>query len=132
MLRVREKKTETLPTFILLIPIITLFLILGELQSATFVNADNKQRQSFQVRVNEIYASKAESSETKEGEEKSIDHNNVCILSHIASDIAHFENHSVFNLCGHYITKYLNKFFNGNSNIPILYLFLQGHNRRRQ
>ncbi|XP_055326587.1 uncharacterized protein LOC129580306 [Sitodiplosis mosellana] len=70
----------------------------GELQSATFTTSENKQRQSFQVKVNEIFASKTETNATN-------DYNNVCILSHMASDILHFDQHSVFSLCGHFVAK---------------------------
>lgn len=70
-----------------------------------FTNNENKPRQSYQVKVNELYASKAESNDEPS---RYTDQNNVCILSHIVSDIFHLDNHSVFNVCGHYLIKYVN------------------------
>lgn len=70
----------------------------GELQSQTFTNNENKVRQSFQVKANELYASKAETSSTN-------DLNNVCMLSYVASDIIHLDQYSVFHLCGHFVQK---------------------------
>lgn len=74
--------------------------ITGELQSTSFINNENAQRQSLHIKVNELYASKA--IETNEGAHKTIDQNNVCLLSYIATDIAHNENHSAFSMIGHY------------------------------
>ena len=70
----------------------------GELQSQTFTNNENKVRQTFQVKANELYASKAETNSTN-------DLNNVCILSYVASDIIHLDQYSIFHLCGHFAQK---------------------------
>lgn len=83
----------------------------GELRATNFMTNENQNRQMFQVRVNELYASKlndtdvgsneSESSESK----KSIDHNSVFILAHIASDIQHYDNHSRFFVASHFTTR---------------------------
>lgn len=78
--------------------------IAGELQTSNFVNEENEQRQSLNVKVNEIYASRA--SETNDEAHKSIDQNNVCLLSYIATEIVHFETYSTFSLIGHFISRY--------------------------
>lgn len=85
--------------------------ISGELRSTSFQNNENQNRQMFQVRVSEIYASKLNDSEvvTRESlnstSKKTIDHNSVSILAHIASDIQHFDNHSRFFVASHFELK---------------------------
>lgn len=78
----------------------------GQLRSTNFMNNENQNRQMFQVHVNELYASKSNESDVSSNEgEKSIDHNSVFVLAHIASDIKHFENHSRFFVTSHFTTR---------------------------
>lgn len=83
--------------------------IAGELQTVNFINEENQQRQSLNVKVNELYASKT--SETNDVAHKNIDQNNVCLLSYIATDIGHLDTHSVFSLIGHYTARCLDIYF---------------------
>ena len=74
--------------------------ILGQLSSKTFANKDNQNREKFNILVNELYANKP-AENTNDGEGNAVtntDYNSVFMLSHIVSDIHHFENFSRFYL----------------------------------
>lgn len=83
--------------------------ISGELQAQNFLNNENQQRQTFQIRVNELYATRTANDANDAESKKNIDHNSVCVLSYVASDVIHHENFSVFNMVSYYVSRYSEK-----------------------
>lgn len=81
--------------------------IAGQLQGQEFLNDENKKRQSYQINVGELYASKM-TNDTSESDEslENIDLNSVLILSHVISEIEHYANFSIINVNYHYVKKY--------------------------
>lgn len=78
--------------------------VAGDLRAGNYLNAQNQNREQLSIRANEVYVSKADTS-TGENTASKIDQNSVSILSHIASEIIHLDNYSVFKLVSHHISR---------------------------
>lgn len=82
--------------------------ISGKLDASPFKNNSDQVRQSFLIRVNELYASRIKETNPNAN---TVDLNSIFFLGHIATDIIHYENASSFSVCTHYTTRYaLDKF----------------------
>lgn len=80
--------------------------VTGDLRAQEFLNNENKKRQTFQINVGELYASKM-TNDTSENDEslKNIDLNSVSIISHIISETKHLENFSTFSVSCHFVKR---------------------------
>lgn len=75
--------------------------VAGRLEASTFKNSNEQLRQSFMVRVNELYASKVKEAEPN----KQVDLNSVFFLGHIASDVIHYDNAVTFSVSSHFTSR---------------------------